>query len=461
MYFRQLRLADIGCASYIIGGEGVCAVVDPRWDVVPQYMGLAGRQGLTITHIIDTHTHADHVSGASRLAERTGAAVFIHSAAQTSFAHHDVDDGDEIAVGPARILVMHTPGHSLDSISLLVQDAEGNDPPRLLSGDTIFVGEVGRPDLHGVEAAGLAELLYASLHERVLRLDDQVEVFPGHLAGSLCGRRILPEPSTTVGRERTMNPVLALSDREAFVQAMISDLPPRPPNVQRIVQLNRVGAPAGRPEVVRVAPSEAAELLRSSVVVDGRDVSEFAQGHLWGALNVPISYGQFGVMVAWMLSPEMPLLVIANDDEDLTDAMNSLMALGMTNPISVLEGGPGEWKAAGLPVLRSKMVSVETLHQLLSEGAVGSIVDAREPSEVEQQGTIPGSINVPYRTIRSRDALPKIVEPVVTICNSSNRSGVAASLLQRLGIQVMNLDGGTSAWEEAGHPLVRPGVAVS
>ncbi len=460
MYFRQLRLPDIGCASYIVGGDGVCAVIDPRWDVVPQYLGLASRQGLHITHIIETHTHADHVSGATRLAERTNATVLIHRQAQTSYPHQDVDDGNEIAVGPARILVMHTPGHSLDSISLLVRDAEGNDQPRLLSGDTIFVGEVGRPDLHGAEAAGLAELLYASLHERVLRLDDQVEVFPGHLAGSLCGRKILPEPSTTVGRERNSNPVLAIGEREAFVRAMISDLPPRPPNVQRIVQLNRMGAPARRPDVTRVAPAEAAALLTSAVVVDGRDVSVFGQGHLWGALNIPISYGQFGVMVAWMLSPEMPLLLIANDDEDLTDAVNSLMVLGMTNSLSVLEGDPGEWKAAGLPVLGMKRVSAEQLRLLLAECAIGSIVDTREPGEVEQQGTIEGAINVPYRTLRSRDALPALAEPVVTVCNSSNRSSLAASLLERMGIRVMNLDGGTSAWEEAGYPLVRPAIAV-
>lgn len=460
MYFRQLRLPDIGCASYIVGGDGVCAVIDPRWDVVPQYIGLAGRQGLKVTHIIETHTHADHVSGATRLAERTGALVFIHREAQTTYPHQDVDDGDEIAVGPARIVIMHTPGHSLDSISLLVRDAEGNDPPRLLSGDTIFVGEVGRPDLHGEGAAGLAELLYASLHERVLRLDDSVEVFPGHLAGSLCGRKILPEPSTTVGRERASNSVLAINDQAEFVQAMISDLPPRPPNVQRIVQLNRSGAPAGRPEVTHVAPSEAASLLKSAVVVDGRDASVFVQGHIWGALNAPISYGQFGVMVAWMLSPEMPLLLIANDDEDLTEAVNSLMALGMTNPLSVLEGGPGEWRAAGLPVLGTKTVSAEQLHQLLAEGAIGSILDAREAGEVEQQGMIAGAINVPYRAIRSRDALPALAEPVVTVCNSGNRSGLAASLLERLGIRVMNLEGGTSAWEEAGHPLVRPIMAA-
>lgn len=201
-------------------------------------------------------------------------------------------------------------------------------------------------------------------------------------------------------------------------------------------------------------------MLRSAVVVDGRDVSVFAQGHIWGALNVPISYGQFGVMVAWMLSPEMPLLLIANDDEDLTDAVNSLMVLGMTNPLSVLEGSPEDWKAAGMPVLGTKAVSAERLHLLLAEKSIGSILDAREPGEVEQQGIIADAINVPYRTIRSRDALPTLAEPVVTVCNSGNRSGLAASLLERLGIRVMNLEGGTGAWEEAGYPLVKPAIVA-
>jgi len=454
MYFRQLRLPDIGCASYIIGGNGACAVVDPRWDVVAQYIGLARQHDLKITHIIETHTHADHVSGATRLATRTGAAIFIHRNALTTYPHTDLDDGDELVVGSARIAVLHTPGHSADSVSLLVRDAEGDDPPRLLSGDTLFVGEVGRPDLHGEGAAALADQLYTSLHERVLRLDDSIEVFPGHLAGSLCGRKILPEPSTTIGRERQANSSLAISDRAAFVQAMITDLPPRPPNVARIVELNRSGAPPARPDVTHVEPENAAPLLKTAVVVDGRDMRAFASGHIWGALNAPVSYGQFGVMVAWMVDPGTPLVLITADDEDLSDAINSLMALGMTNPLFALDGAPEEWRAAGLPVLRTKLVSALELRDLIARGAVGTVLDAREPAELEQQNTIAGAISLPYRKIRSRQSLPPLVEPVVTLCNSGNRSGLAASLLERLGVRVLNLDGGTSAWEEAGFPLV-------
>ena len=461
MYFRQLRLPDIGCASYIVGGDDACAVVDPRWDAVAQYIGLARQQGLTVTHIIETHTHADHVSGATRLAARTGATVHIHRSALTTYPHMDLDDGDEITVGSARIAVMHTPGHSMDSISLLVRDTEGAEPPRLLSGDTLFVGEVGRPDLHGNGAAELADLLYTSLHERVLPLDDSVEIFPGHLAGSLCGRKILPEPSTTIGRERQSNPSLAISDHVTFIQAMITDLPPRPPNVTRIVELNRSGAPNTRPEVTRVAPAKVATLLKTTVVVDGRDMRTFARGHLWGALNAPVSYGQFGVMVAWMVAHETPLVLIAADDEDLTEAVNSLMVLGMTNPLYALEGDPEDWQAAGLPVLQTRLVGADDLRQAITRGEVGTIVDAREPGEIEQQGTIEGAITLPFRMIRSRQSLPALAEPVVTLCNSGNRSGLAGSLLERLGFRVMNLDGGTSAWEEAGFPLVRMMATVS
>jgi len=457
MYFRQLRLPDLGCASYIVGGEGVCAVIDPRWDAVPQYLGLARQQGLQITHILETHTHADHVSGATRLAARTGATILIHRNALVTYPHGDVDDTEEIVIGPARMRVLHTPGHSLDSISVLVCEAQGNETPRLLSGDTLFVGEVGRPDLHGDQAASLAELLYTSLHERILPLGDGIEVYPAHLAGSLCGRHIASEPSTTIGRERRTNPALALLQRETFVRSIVADLPPRPPNVERIVQLNRSAAPTRRPEVSRVTPEEARARVDQVAMIDGRDAPVFAQGHLRGAINIPISYGQFGVMAAWLFPPETPLLLIPAGDEDLVDAIDSLMVVGMTNPLSVLTGDQGAWKGAGLASVETPLVNGEDLAHLISSGKVGTLVDVREKGEMEQ-GTIAGAINLPYREIGTCKTLPALVEPVAVFCNSGNRSSVAASLLERMGLLVMNVAGGTTAWMEAGLPLVQPGA---
>ncbi|GAC1680430.1 MAG: MBL fold metallo-hydrolase [Ktedonobacteraceae bacterium] len=460
MYFRQLRLPDIGCASYIIGSEGECVVIDPRWDAVPQYIGLARQQELRITHILETHTHADHVSGATRLAARTGATILIHRSAQISYTHCDIDDGEEILIGKTRLVVLHTPGHSLDSVSILVQDT--SDPtaiPRLLSGDTLFVGEVGRPDLHGTEADGLAALLHASLYERLLKLDDQVEVYPAHLAGSLCGRRIAPAPSTTIGHERLTNPMLAFAGKEAFVQSILSDLPTRPPNVTQIVQLNRTQAPLARPKVANLSWEEGATLLSTHAVtvIDGRDIDSFAQGHIQGAINVPISYGQFGVMVAWFMPPDAPLLLIASDEEDLAEAVDSLMVVGMTNPLSMLPNEPEVWKASHLGVVETPWIQAAELASLLDTKVIGTLVDVREIGEMEK-GTIKGAVNFPYRTMQEQSTLAELTEPVAVCCNSGNRSSGAARLLVREGISVLNVQGGTTAWSEAGFALSQSSV---
>lgn len=359
-----------------------------------------------------------------------------------------------------RLIVLHTPGHSLDSISLLVQDtSSAASLPRLLSGDTLFVGEVGRPDLHGTEADELAALLHKSLYERLLQLDDQIEVYPAHLAGSLCGRRIAPAPSTTIGHERSTNPMLAFTGREAFIATVVADLPPRPPNVAQIVHLNRTQAPLTRPKVAHLLSEEIAPLLvtQALTVIDGRDIDSFAQGHIQGAINVPISYGQFGVMVAWLMPPDAPLLLVTSDEEDLADAVDSLMVVGMTNPLSALSNEPDEWKKSGLTVVETLLIQATELASLLDTEVIGTLVDVREIGEVEK-GTIEGAVNLPYRMLQERRTLPPLVEPVAVFCNSGNRSGVAASLLERQGISVLNVKGGTAAWVEAGLPLVQPSL---
>ncbi|HEU5442082.1 MAG TPA: MBL fold metallo-hydrolase [Ktedonobacterales bacterium] len=460
MYFRQLRLPDMGCASYIVGGDGACAVVDPRWDAVAQYLGLARQQGLTITAILETHTHADHVSGATRLAARTGAPIYIHDAATVSYPRRTLHDGDLLTVGSVRIEVLHTPGHSMDSTCLLVHDASGAEPSRLLSGDTLFVNDVGRPDLHaasGDQASTLAEALYTSLHHRLLKLDDATEVFPAHLAGSLCGKRIAPDPSTTIGRQRQSNPSLGVTDRETFVRAMLDDLPPRPPNVSRIVQLNREGAATGRPEVRQLSPAEVRALWPRVIPVDGRDCAVFAQAHLAGALNAPISYGQLGVMLAWTLSPEAPLLLIAGDEEDLKEAVDSLQVVGMTNPFYALEANLDAWREAGLPVEVTETIEPGELYARLTAGGLGNVVDVREPGELGG-GVIEGTVNIPYRLLTLAEQRDALAQPVVTVCNSGNRSSFAASLLARVGVRVINLGGGTTAWEEAELPLSKVAV---
>lgn len=452
IFFRQIRLPDIGCASYLIGGDGVCAVIDPRWDAVRNYIGLARSTSLEITHIIETHVHADHVSGATRLAARTGARILIHRDAVVSYPHEDVEDGDVVEVGPVRLTVLHTPGHSADSISLLVADRLGRWPESVLTGDTLFTGDVGRPDLHGDAAETLASNLYDSLHERLMSLSDDVIVYPGHLAGSLCGKKIAPDPSTTIGRERADNGALAIADRLSFVREIIADLPPRPPNIDLIVSLNRSGAPAKRPKAAHVEAGEFSDLPSKVAIIDGRDYAEFSRAHLQGALNVPVSYGQFGLMVSWLVSPERPLLLITADDEDLGDAIDSLMVLGMTNPLLVLEPDPSAWQGAGLHVEDLELLTPAELRERIANGQIGTIIDVRETSELGG-GSIERAINIPYRALEHE--IPKLclLEPVVVVCNSGNRSAVGSSLLVGKGIRAVNLAGGTTAWEEAGYPL--------
>ncbi len=237
--------------------------------------------------------------------------------------------------------------------------------------------------------------------------------------------------------------------------AMVADLPLRPPNVERIVHLNRSAAPVKRPGVSRVTPEEALALLDQIAMIDGRDAPVFAQGHLRGAINIPIGYGQFGVMAAWLFPPETALLLIPADDEDLGDAIDSLMVAGMTNPLSALSGDQVEWKGAGLTIVETPLVNVEDLAHRITAGKVGTLVDVREKGEMEQ-GTIAGAINLPYREMRTCETVPSLVEPVAVFCNSGNRSSVAASLLERLGLSVMNVAGGTTAWMEAGLTLAQP-----
>jgi rhodanese-related sulfurtransferase len=382
----------------------------------------------------------------------------MYRTALIRYPHQELDDGDVITLGRVRLTVMHTPGHSMDSISLLVHDDASDEPDQLLSGDTLFVGEVGRPDLHGDGAIALAEALYTSLHSRVLQLDDQTVVYPGHLAGSLCGKNIAPDPSTTIGREKQRNPSLAAQDQSSFVRLMVTDLPPRPPNVAHIVELNRSGAPTSRPTVTSITPAEVTQVLRTGLPVDGRDYSVYAHGHLQGAINIPVGYGQFGLMLAWLFSRETPLLLMTTDEEDLTDAIDSMMTVGMTNPIYALSGDEAEWRAAGLPIVSLPLATPAELASRLAAGAIGSVVDVREPTELGS-GLIEGAINIPYRQLRELSAWPRLAEPVVAVCNSGNRSTLAASMLARYGVPVLNLAGGTTAWQEANLPLVAPATA--
>jgi len=438
--FRQFVDKDLGCASYLVGDEdtGDAVVVDPSF-TVEQYVAEAAYRGVRITAVLETHTHADHVSGHGRLALEHGLPVRIHAAAEPGYAFEPLADGDTVDLGCTRITVLHTPGHRPEHCAFAVADRERAEEPWLvLTGDSLFVGDAARPDL-AVEARTGAEGLFSSLR-RLLELADGVEVFPGHVAGSLCGAAMSSRGSTTVGFERRFNPMLQLAHVEEFVAASTATASvPRPPNMERIVELNRgpfVGAPA---PLLTVSRSD------GDVVLDVREPDVFGSGHVRGAINVPLSSSAFGTKAGFVLHPDARVALHASSREEAEQAALRLYAVGFLD----LEGRLEEPEATAT----TDPVEIDELERLLAGDEV-VLVDVREKDE-RDDGYIAGSLNVPFRLLRDLGGDLADGRPVVTICESGVRAGIAASVLAAQGVEARPvLHGGIGDWEKTGHDTV-------
>jgi hydroxyacylglutathione hydrolase len=436
--FTQFVDDALGCASYLVGDEiaGIAAVVDPAF-AIEQYLEEADRRGVRLVRVVETHTHADHVSGHGRLALEHGLPVSIHRLAQAECPHDPMEDGDEIALGDVVLRCLHTPGHRPEHCCIAVADrSRGEDPWLVLTGDSLFVGDAARPDL-AVEAREGAEGLFHSLR-RLVELGDGVEVYPGHVAGSLCGKAMSSKASTTIGFERRFNPALAFDDVALFVAESAGVSTPRPPNMERIVALNRgpfVGAQA-EPSELPTAPSE-------TQLLDVRPFADFATGHAPGALSVPLSGSRFSTKAAFVLDAERPVIVIATDEDEARGGVRGLRSVGIFDVQGYVLGSGGET----LPV-----VAVEELDELLAEGA--ELVDVREKDE-RDDGYIAGSRNIPYRLLALGEAdLPRD-RPLVTICESGPRAAIAASILAARGFDARAVaSGGIDAWAASGKPTV-------
>ena len=438
MLFTQFVDDDLGCASYLVGDEdeGVAAVVDPAF-AIEQYLAEAERRRVRIVRVVETHTHADHVSGHGRLALEHGVAVSIHPGAEAAYAHDPLADGAELELGSVLLRCIHTPGHRPEHCCLAVVDrSRADDPWLVLTGDSLFVGDAARPDL-AVGAREGAEGLFHSLR-RLLELPDGVEVFPGHVAGSLCGKAMSSKASTTIGFERRFNRSLPQAELEQFVAASASISVPKPPNVARIVDLNRgpfVGAP---PEVVELpAPADEAQLL------DARSVRDFLAGHRHGAVNVPVGGSSFATRAGYVLDPERPVTVAAGDEDEARRAIRGLCSVGFLDVDGyVLGGGPEPMKPVGLAELQS----------LLDDGA--ELLDVREQDE-RDGGYIAGSRNIPYRLLSLLGADLPTDRTLVTICESGGRAAVAASVLAARGLDARPVvGGGIPDWIADGKPAV-------
>ncbi|HEY3962363.1 MAG TPA: rhodanese-like domain-containing protein [Gaiellaceae bacterium] len=412
MIFRQFVDEDLGCGSYLVGDSGVAVLVDPSFRI-EQYLVAADELGVTIERVLETHTHADHVSGHGRLAGEHGLPVAIHSLADAEFPHEALQDGDVVRVGAIEIRVLHTPGHRPEHCAFVV------DGKIVLTGDSLFVGDAARPDL-AVAARKGAEDLFQSLR-KLEALGDEVEVYPGHVAGSLCGGNMSSDRSTTIGRERASNEALSLREMQEFVMASASLTTPRPPTTERVVALNR-GPWVGLPTL----PSQLDD-GDGATVLDVRPFADHAAGHVHGAINVPVSGSSFGTKAGFVLLPDEPVVVHARTAEEAAAAAWKLWAVGLLEIAGYVLDTPAPEQLA--------TVDVAELKRLLDEDEV-QLVDVREAGE-RDDAYIPGSRNVPYRLLRKLrgDGL----EPdktVVTICESGARAGIAASLLQREGFDV-------------------------
>jgi hydroxyacylglutathione hydrolase len=456
MYFEQFYLGCLAHASYMLASEGEAVVVDPQRDV-DLYVKAAEQHGLAIRHIFETHLHADFVSGHQELAARTGAKIYMGSQAGATFPHVAVGDGFELKFGTASIRVLETPGHTAESICLVVTDNEKSaEPWAVLTGDTLFIGDVGRPDLSPRHTpAQLAGLLFDSLHEKLLALPNKTLVYPAHGAGSLCGKNMRAERSSTIGTERLTNYALQIKNREEFVAQLTSNLPARPEYFLKDAEINRTGASAlsEMAPLRAISPAELHAMLREGeLALDVRTGDDFAAGHVPGSVNIALS-GQFASWAGIVLGVAANPVLIAETDSQLEEARVRLARVGLEGLNGYLAGGIAAWKEAGLPLETTPQMTVDELNVRLQEGKIQVLDVRREPewnaAHVEQANWWPLD--------NFRVSPPEIDHDAVVAvhCKGGYRSMIASSLLQRAGFKnVFNLAGGFDAWRQANLPVV-------
>jgi hydroxyacylglutathione hydrolase len=455
MYFEQFYLGCLAHASYMLASEGEAVVVDPQRDV-DIYLKAAADRGVKIRHIFETHLHADFVSGHQELAARTGAQIYIGARAGAKFTHLDVQDGFELRVGKVRAKVLDTPGHTLESICFVITDEEKSPKPwAVLTGDTLFLGDVGRPDLSKTHTpAELAGLLYDSLHRKLLTLGDEVLVYPAHGAGSLCGRNMRAERSSTIGTERLTNYALQIKSREEFIRQLTANLPARPDYFLQDAEINREGARAlsDLAELLPIAAPELKSMMdEGRVALDVRPGDEFACGHVPGSVNIALS-GQFASWAATVLGLSARPVLIADSPEQLSEARIRLTRVGIEDPRGYLNGGIQAWKQAGFALAEVPQITAETLHGRLRDHG-SQVLDVRREPEWNA-GHIDNATWWPLDNFKVSPPEVDRDRPIAVHCKSGYRSMIACSLLQRAGFRnITNVIGGLDAWQQAKLPV--------
>ena len=464
MYFEQFYLGCLSHASYLLGSDGVAVVVDPQRDV-ELYLKAAAEQSLRIEHIFETHLHADFVSGHQELAARTGARVYISREAQAEFPHIPIEDGFNLNFGRCRLQVLATPGHTPESVSLLVFDPEkGKGPWAVLTGDTLFIGDVGRPDLSPTHSPQqLASMLFDSLHQKLLSLPDTVLVYPAHGAGSLCGRNMRAERFSTIGTERLTNSALRIETKDEFVREITANLPARPDYFLSDAEINRRGAePLDQlPQIAPLSPEQLSRIIESdeAIALDVRAAEEFAVGHVPRSVNIGLS-GQFASWAGILFGLATPLVLIANSDDQIDEARTRLARIGIEQVVGFLSGGFESWRRSSMPIATVARIGADQVIQSMSSHII-TVLDVRRPSEWEESH-LEGAVSRPLDYFRVGAPDIPANEHVAVHCKSGYRSMIAASLLKRAGFtEVLDVIGGFDVLSKLPAAALRTPAAVS
>ena len=449
MYFKQFYVGCLAHASYLIGDGGEAVVVDPSRDV-DMYLDEAKAQGLTIRWVLETHLHADFVSGHREIAARTGATIGVGAQAEAGYPHRPLEEGDEIVVGAVRLKAIETPGHTPESLCFVIYEGPSERPWGVLTGDTMFVGDVGRVDILSsrLPVKELAGRMYDSLHQKLLTLPDETRVYPAHGAGSLCGRNISKDTWSTIGRERAMNAALVDHGREAFIEDITRDVPETPVYFLHSRDLNRAG-PAldeARAFPPTLSPRECAERVKEgAVLLDTRAAEAFGQCHPAGALSVSLD-GQYASWVGTLLRPDQDILLVTEPDR-AEEAVTRLARVGYERIVGIMEGGCERWRADGLPVASTRQMPASELRP-----GDAHVLDVRRRGEWDRFH-LAGATLVPLSQLPERaKELDRTAEWSV-VCATGYRSVIAASVLERAGLRARNVTGGMDAYRRAGLPV--------
>ena len=454
MILKHYFVEKIAHSSYLLAGKGACAVIDPRRDV-DEYIKDARKLGVQITHILETHLHADFISGHMDLARRTGAEIYAPASGKCTFDHTGLKDGDRVEIEDMVLTVLETPGHTPEHISYVVIDtSRGDEPVGVFTGDTLFVGDVGRPDLFPERADELAGKLFDSLQKKIMTLPDFCEVYPAHGAGSLCGRSMAAKWRSTIGYERRYNGSLLIKDRKEFIRSLTTDMPAAPDHFRRCSDINRDG-PAlvdDLPALRAMKPKMFHDMVQkpNTVVVDTRVYDAFGSQHIQNAWNIDL-VGNFPTFAGWVLPVDRDILLVSNDHEEAVQATVWARRVGVDRIIGYLDGGMHAWAMGGFGTRHVTQLSAKELHERVTGTSDMVLVDVRAPAEFADNH-IEGAVNIPVSDLRTRYNELDPGQPTVLTCSSGTRSSLGASILEQHGFKdIYNVAGGMNGYSKAGY----------